>query len=116
MSRPFQPIALCLAAGLAFTAFDVHATAFDRPQTRIVRFSERDLSTEHGVEAVYRRIQIAARAVCGESESPNSLMPLSSWRSCVATAVDSAVASTAQPALIAYHERTARPRGGKTRL
>jgi len=116
MSRPFQPIALCLACAVALTAFDVHATAFDRPQTRIVRFSGQDLSTERGVEAVYRRIQLAARAVCGESESPTSPIPLASWRSCVAGAIDSAVASAAQPALTAYHERRAGPRGGKIHL
>jgi UrcA family protein len=111
MIRPIVSAALLLAAGAALAGTGAQATAFDRPQTRIVRYGDLDLSTDRGIQTLYRRIEIAARAVCGEAERPDSLVPAAGFRRCIAEAIDSAVAKVSQPALTAYYERRARGRG-----
>jgi UrcA family protein len=111
MIRPIIFTALVLAAGTALAGVGAQATAFDRPQTRVVHYGDLDLSTDRGIRTLYRRIEIAARAVCGEAERPESLLPTASFRSCTAGAIDSAVAKISRPALTAYYERGARVRG-----
>jgi len=102
---------LLATTGLALVATTVFATdstttrprAFEEAQSRVVHFGDLDVQTRDGVKTLYRRIELAARAVCGESESPTSPIPLPAWRTCVAEAIRSAVARANQPPLTRYY-------------
>src|ERR1700733_8386604 len=43
-----------------------HADSVDQPPTKTVRFDDLNLATSYGAETLFRRIQIAATAVCEE--------------------------------------------------
>jgi UrcA family protein len=74
----------------------------------IVRFGDLNLERPAGVAALYRRLKLAAKHVCGESEPPGSAIISAAWRVCEAQAVDRAVVTVDRPSLTAYHrEHTA---------
>jgi UrcA family protein len=93
------------AAALVQCAVPAQASPqdLDKPQTRVVRFADLDLSTAPGVKALYVRIREAARSVCGDSESPNSPFPNPAFQACVATAIKSAVTRVNHPSLTSYY-------------
>jgi UrcA family protein len=69
-----------------------------------------DLNLEHpaGAAALYRRIRLAAKQVCGEPEQPGLAIISVELRACAAQAVERAVVAVDRPALTAYHrEHTA---------
>jgi UrcA family protein len=103
--RSLSILGVTLSA-LVTVAGAAHATPTlpsDAPQSRVVRFADLDLNTREGAVVLYRRIAAAARAVCGESERPGSPFPVTSWRTCVATATRSAVISVDRPQLTAFY-------------
>ena len=67
-----------------------------------------DLNTDRtaGVEALYQRIGAAAKSVCGGKQNVRnlSLKMRRDWKNCYHTAFDQAIASTALPQLVAYHQ------------
>jgi UrcA family protein len=69
------------------------------PPSVTVRYADLDLSSPAGADALYRRIQAAARQVCGFPGT--DLVEQSSWRSCYRSAVGDAVRKVNSPLLIA---------------
>jgi UrcA family protein len=79
-------------------------TANEPISKETVRFSELNLSSRSGVEALYKRIATAAGHVCGESYdgSERNLKRLSDIRHCKADAIQGAVANSRNAALSNY--------------
>jgi UrcA family protein len=70
---------------------------------KTVHFEDLRIDRPAGAAVLYRRIRHAAEQVCGDPNSTDSHLPSPSRRSCVAAAVDRAVAAVDQPALTAYY-------------
>jgi UrcA family protein len=68
-----------------------------------VTVNDLDLNTREGVEALYHRIDSAARAACGPPVITGSRLPTYAWQACVATAVKATVVKLDRPALTAYY-------------
>lgn len=68
--------------------------------SEVVRYSDLNLSTEAGIRALYRRIQVAAWHVCNEMQSKP--VGVESVR-CRQSLVDDAVAKVNEPALTALN-------------
>lgn len=71
-------------------------------ETAQVTYSDLDLSTEQGARALLKRIDIAAKAACGE-ETHSPLLPRESAniRACVNDAVDTTIAKLDSPMIAA---------------
>ena len=91
-------------ANVLVTPQVAYAESYDRPPTQIVRFGDLNLNSRAGVEVLYRRIESAARDVCGPAEDPGSRRPSAAWQSCVREAVMTAVHKVDRPLLTAYFE------------
>jgi len=72
-----------------------------------VSFGDLDLSSPDGANALYRRIQAAARQVCGYAGGDLSAQSI--WKGCYRQAVADAVGKVNSPLLTALH--TGRPTG-----
>jgi UrcA family protein len=70
-----------------------------------VSLADLNLSNDAGVEALYRRLQRAARQVCGPQNlrDSGSLQALKSNRQCANTSLDRAVAEIGEEALARLH-------------
>jgi UrcA family protein len=97
-------ISSCLLAGAIFTPLTSLADSGDQPPTKVVRFADLNLSTRAGAAALYHRITNAAREVCEPLQPPGSVLSSGAWRSCMRTAVATAVHDVAQPLLTAYYD------------
>jgi len=80
-------------------------------RTRTVSAADLDLNQPAGVATLYQRIQTAARAVCREEaldfrKHTKSWAPMSWRQSCVARAIDGAVADAGNVRLAALHRGT----------
>jgi UrcA family protein len=94
--------ALAAAALLASPAAASAAqAAADSPQTT-VHYSLRDLSSDRGTQALYRRIVSAARTVCPAGDS-RDLVAFAASRQCQRQAVARAVAQIGSARLAALH-------------
>jgi UrcA family protein len=96
----------CLALGSALFAGAAlaSATAADGNlvvQSMTVRYADVNLATVAGATTLYRRIQGAARLVCGESG--RSLAERQAWKECYRNAVEGAVTKVNNPTLSAVH-------------
>ena len=90
-----------LLAGTAVAA----GPAADRnsaARSMAVRYDDVNPTTVAGATTLYRRIQGAARLVCGEPG--RSLLEQRAWNQCVHSAVAEAVATVNNPTLTAVHE------------
>ena len=92
---------IALAAAAAVLASPAAPAATPAIRTLTVRYADVDLSTTQGVAALYRRLQGAARFVCGESD--NSLAQQRSWNDCYRRAVGDAVGAVDNPRLTALY-------------
>ena len=105
VSRVTRSIAAALLAIATLTGVLslAHADpAFD-VDSRTVRYDDLNLATPTGVEALYRRIQNAARDVCGPSVVTGSHVVTESWKDCVNASVRQAILAINKPALTAYY-------------
>ncbi|MGH8259054.1 MAG: UrcA family protein [Steroidobacteraceae bacterium] len=79
-----------------------------------VRYADLNLASTRDAATLMRRIELAARQVCG---TPSSGQPLGQWtkeRSCIASAVRRAVAEVASEKLtLAYRTHDARGRASR---
>ena len=75
-------------------------------QTR-VHFGDLNVDRPEGAAVLYRRIERAAKRVCGEPQLTGAYFTSPIWRSCVVQAVEQAVAAVDRPALTAYHREHA---------
>ncbi len=96
-----------LSAGL-IAAFNLSGVAHaQRPAatepSRVVSYSDLDLSTEAGVRTLYGRIQNAAWRVCGDIVEPHNAAAAAENAKCRQALVDAAVAQVNKPALTALH-------------
>lgn len=100
-----------LVAAIAFAAFASPAAAAEyAPQSAVISYADLDLATERGANSMLRRINRAARDVCGmDTGATLSLGERREARACVRETVEQTVASMAQPVVTAlYVERTGR--------
>jgi UrcA family protein len=97
-------VSLALGSALFAGAALASATAADGDlavQSTTVRYADVNLATVAGATTLYRRIQGAARFVCGESG--RSLAEQHAWKECYQNAVEQAVAKVNNPTLSAVH-------------
>ncbi|CAN7553792.1 UrcA family protein [Phenylobacterium sp. LjRoot225] len=97
-----QTIASLIAAALAFAATPAGASPADQISTRI-KISDLDLQRPDGAQAALRRINTAARAICGEEPNVRDLNRQALTTACVRKAVNAAVASARNPMLAAVN-------------
>jgi UrcA family protein len=90
-----------IAASMAASAANATAPVFGVP-ARVVEYSDLDLTRADGVSALYKRIERAARSVCGVDQT-RELARITHARECVDTSVAHAVARVGVPALERYH-------------
>jgi UrcA family protein len=96
----------CLALAAAAGLLGAGATlAADRSMT--IHYSDVNLATISGAATLYRRIQGAARLVCGERG--RSLVEQRDWQVCYHAAIDDAVATVNSPTLTAVHRSREAP-------
>jgi len=74
--------------------------------TETVRFADLNLARPAGADALYRRIQQAAREVC-EPDGPAG--HLSGYQECVSNAIARAVADVGAPLLTEHHRALSHP-------
>jgi UrcA family protein len=99
-------VALSLGVGVwlaAVTAGMAHAETAPQTAARVT-YADLDVSTADGARALLGRIDIAARAACGEkTHSPLLPREAGHHRVCVANAVDAAVKQIDSPMLAEVH-------------
>ena len=100
-----------IGAALVLGSGAVQAERPSDPRTATVRYADLNLATPAGVETLYHRINLAARAVCGSPHERN-LDLRRSVRTCQEAAVEGAVETLEQraqlPRLRAQLESAAR--------
>ena len=74
-----------------------------------VRFADLDLSKQAGAEALYRRIQGAARLVCGRVDQ-REVQRYRMARQCYEETIDAAIKKVDLSTLYAVHDRESGPR------
>jgi UrcA family protein len=101
----FWIISLLATAVLAFiiSLLEITPAWSSTPGERSVTVSYRDLdlSTPEGAKVLYKRIQAAAKEVCGRPET--DLLEQAIWKSCYRHAVGDAVGKVNSPLLTAVH-------------
>lgn len=90
-------------ASLAALPFAAGATAPSDPPAVHVQFADLDLSHDAGVERLYARLRRAATTVCSLHADIRDLRATELERTCVATALDRAVADVHSARLSARH-------------
>ena len=90
-----------------------HADAAD-VATETVRYDDLNLSTPAGVQALYHRIQSAARNVCGPSVVTGTRIVSEGWKDCVSTTVHKAIFEVNKAPLTAYYANHLRDRITRT--
>jgi UrcA family protein len=93
-------LAACVLAGSLGVA--QAAAPLDDVPTVVVRYGDLDLSTQEGVQTLYKRISSAARQVC-PSADPRSLRRFDDGRACRAAAIARAVSDVHSSQLAALH-------------
>lgn len=101
-------ISTCALATFFFAPRATHADSGDQPPTITVRFGDLNLDTRTGVEALFRRIKIAAAEVCQKYGPRGTYLPSVAHRSCMKNAVSGAVSDIGSAALKAYYNERAR--------
>jgi UrcA family protein len=98
-------LAACAATSLGLTPAMGHGAFGSEgvsPATKTVKYSDLNLATANGVQALYQRIEAAANEVCDTRE--NRLLKMNSlYRNCMRRSVDLAVTTIGHPALAALH-------------
>ncbi|HEV7611185.1 MAG TPA: UrcA family protein [Steroidobacteraceae bacterium] len=97
-------ISSCVLASVLVIPPGVCAESPGQLPTKLVRFADLNLHDRDGVELLYRRIQGAARDVCGPSERTGSRIRSAAWQACMANAVKTAVQRVDRPMLTAYYD------------
>jgi UrcA family protein len=94
-------LAYSTAMLLACVCVAPSAFADDQSRSETVKFTDLKVDTAAGAETLYRRINAAARRVCGYEAT--SIYAHSTWRYCVRPTVDATVAKVNNPLLTALH-------------
>ncbi|HOZ29018.1 MAG TPA: UrcA family protein [Hyphomonadaceae bacterium] len=94
------------AVYLAVGAMSGVATAQTKGlSSETVSYADLDLSTHEGARALLKRIDFAAKRICGPEPSRSPLMPAvqAQYERCLEEAADNAVAKVNAPLLVALH-------------
>jgi len=91
------------AATLVGVPLLAHATPAGDVESQTVPYGDLNLSSEAGVAALYRRIQVAARNVCGNANFTGSRIVSQDWKDCVSESVRHAVLSINRPQVTSYY-------------
>ena len=111
--RMITPVVLAaLVIGVA--ALPARADAPLISQAAEVDYGDLDLAKSAGVERLYARMQAATDKVCGARYRPGTLVTDPGWRTCIADALDQAVADLDVPTVTAYHAANAGRRSART--
>ncbi len=81
------------------------ATVQRPARSTTVQFGDLSLATPNDVAALYHRINLAAKRVCGSRAFTGIYYTLPEYRSCVADAVRNAVASVNRPSLTEFYRQ-----------
>jgi UrcA family protein len=100
VARIVAALSACLIIGVSATAHAA-SNADAAPSVRVT-YSDLNVATEQGAQALYGRIVAAARQVCPDSDIRN-LAGLAAQRSCEAKAVAHAVQQVHSPKLAATY-------------
>jgi UrcA family protein len=68
-----------------------------------VKYSDLNLSTREGAQAMYQRIKSTARKLCGDEPDIGEVGGIDSWRACVGDAVNHAVDQLNAPMVTAFN-------------
>jgi UrcA family protein len=90
LSCVISTVALCTALATTVQAEDV--------PSKIVRFSDLNISNSDGAKTLYNRIHAAARDVCEKSTGTDPILK-AAYKGCVETAIDKAVKDVNAPML-----------------
>lgn len=99
-------LAVILAAGsLTLAPMAMAEPDTVRPVSASVSYADLDLATEVGATTVLQRIKLAARDMCGGEPVHSPLLPrtVTQFDTCVADAVDTAIAGLDAPVVLAFH-------------
>jgi len=88
----------CVLGAAGVCALAASAGAEEDPPSKIVRYSDLDISHPAGAKALYARIRAAAREVCSLSTGHDSVLR-GVVKGCVDTAIDDAVRKVNAPEL-----------------
>lgn len=92
---------MIFALALGFQS--AHAAPPQNVLSVVVHFADLDLSRSEGAAVLYQRLKSAAETVCAPLDDRNVARHMR-FKSCVQTAISTAVAKVDQPALTAYYE------------
>jgi UrcA family protein len=82
-----------------------HAVQLGREfRSRTIRYDDLNLTTQVGVEALYRRISVAAGRVCHPQPDGRNLVMLKDWQQCYESALDNGVGSVNLPTVTRHHQ------------
>ncbi len=97
-------------AAAAICAFASPAAAAPAPASMTITYADLDLTTDRGASTMLRRINRAARDVCGmDSSATLSLGERREGRACVRETTEQTIAMMARPTVTAlYAQRTGR--------
>ena len=88
------------------------ASAESKVKAQAVSYADLDLSKPAGAQTLYKRIQAAARNVCGPVDQYTFVVSAYSFRKCYQAAVEGAVAQVDRPSLTALHREESRTARG----
>jgi UrcA family protein len=71
--------------------------------TATVRYSDLNLTTEDGIRALYRRLEVASHQVCNSYDDERDLERIAGYRACYDQALTGAVTKLNIPSLTAIH-------------
>jgi UrcA family protein len=99
----FAAAAMLAAATVSGVPLLAHAAPASDIASESVRYDDLNLSSEAGVAALYRRIQNAARDVCGPPNVPGRHSVSQDWKYCVSSSVRQAILAIDKPQVTTYY-------------
>jgi UrcA family protein len=100
--------AAALAAATGASARSLHMSESDTTRSVAVDYSDLNLSSVRGAQALVDRVRAAANIACGETSSHLDLGRALGHRACVAAASERAIESLNTPLVSAVYEGRAR--------
>ena len=93
------------ASALLIAAAPAASVSAEPAQTSsaIVKYSDLNLSSRDGAKAMYQRLKMTARNLCGGEPDIRDIGAQASWRTCVNDTVDSAVGRLNDPMVAAFN-------------
>jgi len=101
-AKRYALVAMALLAGALTANLASAATPDNEPKQSVVNFSDLDLSRPQDAHRLYRRIKYAARQVCDNNPS-SDLRLLEMYETCMAKAINDAVAQVQSAQVAAIH-------------